>query len=244
MVRFIAATQQEGPTIDGFQAFLQASTSVSSCGEPEAAKAENLAPSLSNTDGPELQVSIGDIKSDAEEPQAVVYVDKTINEDAAQNEDVGSRTDSQLLLPEPCIGQCPPHVLVEDLHKLLRPENADICDVTFVVGRMRQRLPALRGILAVRSSFFRDLLYGDHRNDKIINLPDCPAEPFRRLLEYGHTGSTQLDAKHVIDLMMLADQFELPELKEMCGQVCMPNWWFQIFALFVLHDYSPWSLEM
>ena len=70
----------------------------------------------------------------------------------------------------------------------------------------------------MRSPFFRELLYGDRRSDKIINLPDCPAEPFRRLLEYGHTGSTLLDAEYVMELMMLADQFELVELKEMCGQ--------------------------
>ena len=54
----------------------------------------------------------------------------------------------------------PWQVLSDDMRALLGPAGADICDVTFMVGAGRLRLPALRGVLAVRSPVFRTLLYG------------------------------------------------------------------------------------
>lgn len=70
--------------------------------------------------------------------------------------------------------QCNRHMLENELH----------CDVTFIVGEGRRRIPAHKYILISRSEVFEAMLVGLlHEHSREIEIPDVSPSAFWKLLE-------------------------------------------------------------
>eukprot|EP00591_Stephanopyxis_turris_P014526 CAMPEP_0195540988 /NCGR_PEP_ID=MMETSP0794_2-20130614/50854_1 /TAXON_ID=515487 /ORGANISM="Stephanopyxis turris, Strain CCMP 815" /LENGTH=593 /DNA_ID=CAMNT_0040675071 /DNA_START=14 /DNA_END=1792 /DNA_ORIENTATION=+ len=125
----------------------------------------------------------------------------------------------------------PPPLLCEDLHRLINQE--EYADVTFLVEG--QEVHANRAILAVRSEFFRALLFNHmgmresltwKKNDEdpnsdgrrgTIELKDVSHEVFLKVMEYLYTDSVRditLDIS--IPLLIMSERFMLDRLKGLC----------------------------
>lgn len=93
--------------------------------------------------------------------------------------------------------------------------NSIYSDVIFTVKK--EKISAHRNILAMRSSYFRALLYGglSETTKHDIDLK-VPLEAFKALLKYMYTGCMSLDQmkeEDVLDSLDLAHQYELTALE-------------------------------
>lgn len=93
--------------------------------------------------------------------------------------------------------------------------NSEYSDVNFIVDSVK--FPANRSILAVRSSYFRGMLYGGlaETNQRDIELK-VPLEAFKSLLKYMYTGVMPLNnmkMDDILDSLGLAEQYALEALK-------------------------------
>jgi hypothetical protein len=100
-------------------------------------------------------------------------------------------------------------------------DDSELCDVTFIVGGGKTELGGVKALLALRSTYFRSILYGptwaeSEEGRTELEMADWGAVAFRRMLEYIHCGVTTLTADIVMELMRMADYFHLPELKLKC----------------------------
>uniref|UniRef100_A0A7S1Z0K8 BTB domain-containing protein n=5 Tax=Ditylum brightwellii TaxID=49249 RepID=A0A7S1Z0K8_9STRA len=123
----------------------------------------------------------------------------------------------------------PPPALVQDLQKLInRPE---LCDVTFLVEG--KEIHANRAILAVRSEYFKVMLFSGGMRESIqmtcggsdmdsdysppIELKDVSHPVFLKVLEYLYTDSicdTSLEVG--VPLLIASERFMLDRLKALC----------------------------
>lgn len=110
-----------------------------------------------------------------------------------------------------------------DLEALL--QSNDLTDVTFQVDG--ETIHAHKIILAARSEYFRNLLYGEMRessatadgdNGVVITVQDVSAGSFRRILSYLYTGypGKELKAHEAVDLLTCTDFYQLNGLKNVC----------------------------
>uniref|UniRef100_A0A7S2L7C8 BTB domain-containing protein n=1 Tax=Leptocylindrus danicus TaxID=163516 RepID=A0A7S2L7C8_9STRA len=114
----------------------------------------------------------------------------------------------------------PPPLLVHDLRRLIN--HAEFSDVVFLVEG--KEVYASRAILAVRSEYFRVMLYsGGMRESEDtsspIHLEDISYDVFLKVLEYLYTDSVSdvADIASVgIPLMILSERFMLDRLKSLC----------------------------
>ncbi|EDW30283.1 GL17906 [Drosophila persimilis] len=88
-------------------------------------------------------------------------------------------------------------------------------DVEFLVEE--QRLPAHRNILAVRSEYFRAMLYGDMAESKQREIRlNVPVDAFKKILGYIYTGTlplSKLDVDQILDLLNLVHFFGLQNVE-------------------------------
>lgn len=93
--------------------------------------------------------------------------------------------------------------------------NSDYSDVSFIVEGTK--LPAHKNILAMRSSYFRALLYGGlaESTQNEIELK-VPLKAFKSILKYLYTGRMSLAKmcnKEILDYLRLIDEYGFEELK-------------------------------
>lgn len=107
----------------------------------------------------------------------------------------------------------------------LLAEDRELCDFTFIVGEEREPLPAVRAIVAVRSAPLRAMLYDDKFQlcKHELELPMWTPRAFMHLLEFLHSGMTDVDASTVLELLQLADFFQIDELKGHCRSFLAEN---------------------
>ena len=129
----------------------------------------------------------------------------------------------------------PPPALVADLTRLIN--NPDLSDVTFLVEG--QEVHANKSILAVRSEYFKVMLYGRMREGLIssgdegdgeeeytiakktcrgpIELQDVSHDVFLKVLEYLYTDAVRDITLDIgVSLLIISERFMLDRLKGLC----------------------------
>lgn len=97
--------------------------------------------------------------------------------------------------------------------------NKEYSDITLLVRGVK--IPAIRGILAAHSEYFRALLFGglkeSHQDVIEINEVEESIEAFKMLMTYVYTGKLclpELKDEMVLDLLGLAHRYTFKELEE------------------------------
>ena len=125
----------------------------------------------------------------------------------------------------------PPPALVNDFRRLLN--QPDMSDVKFVVEG--QNVYAHRAILAVRSEYFRVLLFNGRMRESVqaseagggminpsstIEIGDVSLNVFLKVLEYLYTDTVQdVSLELGIHLLIASEQFMLDRLKALCEDI-------------------------
>lgn len=105
----------------------------------------------------------------------------------------------------------PRSALIEQLGSLV---GSDLhADAIFVVEG--QRVYAHRGILAVRSSFFRQLFSETPASD-VIQLDGMRYAVFVAVLRYLYTARIDVDPRFALEMVVAADRFGLADMKAHC----------------------------
>jgi len=129
-------------------------------------------------------------------------------------------------------GHCiplPPSNLVDNMALLLDMDKEDsFSDVTFVIDG--KQFYAHRSILSVRSPVFRTMFKTNMKEkaDGIVNIEDVSKAAFKQLLRFLYTGQCQLSEDNAVDMLALADRYDVGQLKLMCEDVlskklCLAN---------------------
>jgi hypothetical protein len=115
----------------------------------------------------------------------------------------------------------PPMALVNDFGRLVN--QPDMSDVTFIIEG--QEVHAHRAILAVRSEYFRALLFNGLLRESVaagaavnpITLSDVSHSVFLKVLEYLYTDSIQgVTLELGMHLLIASEKFMLDRLKALC----------------------------
>ncbi|XP_071492662.1 kelch-like protein 10 [Diadema antillarum] len=109
--------------------------------------------------------------------------------------------------------EAPAFTIFDELRK-----NGQLCDVTLDVGD--QKFPAHRNVLAACSRYFRALFTnGMHESEKnVVKIPGVDPPLMAQILDYIYTRTTPINAENVVDLLPVADQFNVQGLvKECCS---------------------------
>lgn len=122
----------------------------------------------------------------------------------------------------------PPSGLVNDFLRLLN--DTEMADVCFLVEG--KTVYAHRAILAIRSEYFRVLLYNGHMRESVesgtsdresakpIELGDVPYTVFLKVLEYLYTDSIRdVNLELGMHLLIASEQFMLDRLKSLCEDI-------------------------
>jgi hypothetical protein len=102
--------------------------------------------------------------------------------------------------------------------------NKACADVIIRLGSNLQLVPVHKVILAAGSPYFYQLF--TQKQDLVdkssglikLDFAHLMAEAFLKVLEYLYTGVARLKQDDVLEVLALAEQFEIPTLKEMCSQ--------------------------
>lgn len=97
--------------------------------------------------------------------------------------------------------------------------NEQMADVHFIVGSpgSTQRLPAHKYILAVGSSVFYAMFYGELAENKSdIHIPDVEPAAFLILLKYLYSDEIDLEADTVLATLYAAKKYIVPHLAKAC----------------------------
>lgn len=120
----------------------------------------------------------------------------------------------------------PPTGLVNDFLRLLN--DPDMSDVCFLVED--KKVYAHRAILAIRSEYFRVLLYNGHMRESVdslersslapIKLEDVSHTVFVKVLEYLYTDNVRdVNLELGIHLLIASEQFMIDRLKFLCEDI-------------------------
>ena len=118
-------------------------------------------------------------------------------------------------------------------------KSQTFCDVILVVEN--RKLPAHRVVLAASSSFFKASFTSELTQEKSsdeleVNLSDFHPDSIEELLNFVYTGECGVSEKNAEELLVIADYFDIPSLKETCAEFLMISLkpsnclWIQIFA--------------
>lgn len=139
----------------------------------------------------------------------------------------------------------PPSSLVDDFQRLINSD--EMSDVKFLVNG--EVFHAHRCILAVRSQYFRAMLFNQWRestSDECIVLTDVSSGVFVKILEYLYTDTVgDLPWTLGIELMMAAELFMLDRLKGICedvirGEITVEN---VVGVLMASHQHNATGLK-
>jgi hypothetical protein len=112
----------------------------------------------------------------------------------------------------------PPSVLVSDMRRLIN--NNELSDVSFLVEG--KEVYANRAILAVRSDYFKVMLYSGGMRESMeagapIELQDVSHPVFLKVLEYLYTDTIRdISLDTGIHLLIVSERFMLDRLKALC----------------------------
>lgn len=105
--------------------------------------------------------------------------------------------------------------------------NRRNCDVFFIFhanGRIYEKVPAHKSILAVISTVFDDLFYGaTPATGNIINVCDttATAEVFKEFLQFFYLSTVQLTAKNFFSVMQLVAKYGIEDcVLNACSELC------------------------
>lgn len=103
--------------------------------------------------------------------------------------------------------------------------NRRNCDVFFIFhanGRIYEKVPAHKSILAVISTVFDDLFYGaTPATGNIINVCDTTAEVFKEFLQFFYLSTVQLTAKNFFSVMQLVAKYGIEDcVLNACSELC------------------------
>ncbi|XP_006793453.1 BTB/POZ domain-containing protein 6-B-like [Neolamprologus brichardi] len=110
-------------------------------------------------------------------------------------------------------------------HPTLRERNAlmfnneQMADVHFIVGSSgeTQTVPAHKYVLAVGSSVFGAMFYGDLAEEQsVIQIPDVEPAAFLILLKYMYSDEIELEADTVLATLYAAKKYIVPALARAC----------------------------
>ena len=115
--------------------------------------------------------------------------------------------------------------VVEDTAKLVLDfgalvNNESMADVVFVVGRAKSLVYAHRVVVAARSDVFAAMLFGGLREtrEREIRVPNIERDVFLTLMAYIYTGRAEITPNNAIDLLGVANQYNLISLLKTCGK--------------------------
>lgn len=102
--------------------------------------------------------------------------------------------------------------------------NRRNCDVYFVFrsnGRIYEKVPAHKSILAVISTVFDDLFYGATPIDGNVNVTDTTADVFKEFLQFFYLSTVQLTAKNFFNVMQLVAKYGIENcVLDACSELC------------------------
>ena len=95
------------------------------------------------------------------------------------------------------------------------------CDVVLVVEN--RRLSAHKVVLAASSPVFKASFTSDLTSEKAsdkleVNLPEFDPDSIEELLNFVYTGEIGITEQNAEELLVLADYFDIPNLKELCAE--------------------------
>ncbi|CAH1165789.1 unnamed protein product [Phyllotreta striolata] len=145
--------------------------------------------------------------------------------------------------------------LLDDLQQLL--QDTDSADVVFVLGRDEERVHAHRVILMARCRSFQKAKRGEicripgcsvspaaPGTPTPIRLPQTAPETFKQFLLYVYTGKILLQDNGVFEMMALAQELGVDELRNACedhvtSTLSVPSACTFLSAAMDIHDKSP-----
>jgi len=112
---------------------------------------------------------------------------------------------------------------IDELFRISIIQGNQFCDFTFIV--QGKQLYAHRVILSSRCEYFK-LLFDSQMKEAtegIIHVPDISYECFVVFLLFLYTDRTELTGDNVVDLLALANQYNVPRLTQLCEQHIVSN---------------------
>lgn len=118
-------------------------------------------------------------------------------------------------------------------------KSQTFCDVILVVDN--RKLPAHKVVLAASSSFFKASFTTELTREKSsdefeVDLSEFHLDNIEELLNFVYTGECGVSEENAEDLLVMADYFDIPSLKETCAEFLMISLnpsnclWIQVFA--------------
>ncbi|XP_043288340.1 TD and POZ domain-containing protein 3-like [Venturia canescens] len=97
------------------------------------------------------------------------------------------------------------------------------CDVTLVFDN--EEIPAHKSVLAAHSEVFQAMFSSrmTENEENRVTIVDIDAKLFREFLNYLYTGQVNNLKDSVEEMIMVADKYQVTELKEMCANFMLKN---------------------
>ena len=97
--------------------------------------------------------------------------------------------------------------------------SKNISDVVFVVGNDETEMYALRGLLAMHSTVFKDMFFGDHvvtGTNPVITLADVSSDAWLAVLTFMYTHRFDVTADNVMDALFAAKKYQVMGFEQRC----------------------------
>lgn len=95
-------------------------------------------------------------------------------------------------------------------------ENPIMSDLQFIVGEEEEKFSAHRFLFAVTSHDFYNGFYAMTPAENTIRLPEIGVAAFKEFLSYIYTEDATITEDNVLDIMRLADRYEINPLITLC----------------------------
>lgn len=97
------------------------------------------------------------------------------------------------------------------------------CDVKFIVGENEEEINANSFMLAVASSVFEKMFFGQLNNEREINIPDVSRDSFYQLIKFIYTETVDITLDNVIEIIYLAKKYLILSLENWCNEFGLKN---------------------
>lgn len=107
------------------------------------------------------------------------------------------------------------------IHLCLLYKNSELSDVEFVLQNQdgnQLKIPANRALLALRSSVFRRMFYGELEEGRTVSIVDVSADAFEEFLQLFYLTKVRLTADNISEVLMLVDKYDTSEFWPVCEQ--------------------------
>jgi len=110
-------------------------------------------------------------------------------------------------------------IRVENQTQVIKHLNAiinksELSDIKFILEG--KPFYAHKVIIAARCEYFRKMFFGGFKQSHEINIPDTKYEVFQALMEYLYTGKIKLNVGIDLQLLYIADEYQISELFSIC----------------------------